>query len=103
MTFLQVQHAGLKLFYALLGCFALMLAWPFVVSFSRLVLAGQLNLNALLWLGLGALSISASMLLFNSMRHSEVLSVRTQIRRVVLATLLVLPSLGMLLLLARSA
>jgi hypothetical protein len=91
---------SLQLLYGTAGLFALMLAWPFVVSFSRLVLVGRLGGDALIWLTLGALSISASMLLFNTTRHVSVLSVRQQVLRGLLACALATPATVMLLMFA---
>ncbi|MEY2863188.1 MAG: hypothetical protein RLY58_895 [Pseudomonadota bacterium] len=91
---------SLQLLYGTAGLFALMLAWPFVVSFSRLILVGRLGGDALIWLMLGALSISASMLLFNTTRHVASLSGRQHILRGLLACALATPATVMLLMFA---
>lgn len=95
-----LHRFSLKLVFAMAGVFTLMLAWPFVVSFSRLILVGRWSWDALFWLLLGALAISSSMLAFSTMRQVVQLSARQQWLRLALMIGLGLPAAVVLLLLA---
>lgn len=98
----KIQQVSLQLLYGVAGLFALMLAWPFVVSVSRLLLMSRVGADAAIWLLLSALAIAASMLLFNTMRHVAQLSVKQQIMRSLLACGLVSPATVMLMLMTAS-
>lgn len=97
---MKLQVLSLKLMYLVFGLFALMVGWPFIVSFSRLVLANHFNGDALIWLALGGMAVSSSMLFFNTMRDVATLSSKRQILRSSLATGLALPATIMLLMFA---
>jgi hypothetical protein len=97
---IELHRFTLKLIFAMAGVFALMLAWPFVVSFSRLMLVGRLGWDALFWLLLGALAISSSMLAFHTMRQVVALSARQQWLRLAMMIGLALPAATVLMLFA---
>lgn len=97
---MKFQILSLKLMYLVFGLFALMVGWPFIVSFTRLVLADRLGGDALIWLALGGMAVSSSMLFFNIMRDVARISAKSQMLRGALATGLALPATTMLLLFA---
>ena len=97
---MKFQILSLKLMYLVFGLFALMVGWPFIVSFSRMVLASHWTGDTLIWLALGGMAVSSSMVFFNTMRDVAQLTAKSQCLRGALATGFALPATTMLLLFA---